>query len=267
MALSGVIFDIRRFCLHDGPGIRTTVFFKGCPLDCCWCHNPEARAPYPETFNLNRENEAVGDRSRQTRIGYSAEVGSVMKELLRDIPFYDQSGGGVTFSGGEPTAQPEFLEAMLQACKEHGLHTAVDTCGHAPYEVFERIIGLTDLFLFDLKVMDSGVHREQTGMSNELILRTFRRLADSARELWVRVPMVPGITDTDGNLDAIAAFLQPMTTVRRISLLPYNKLGEDKIERFQLSRRSLHQSPQTRAELTRKAERFVALGFDVMIGG
>lgn len=264
---TGLIFDIRRFCLHDGPGIRTTVFFKGCPLNCRWCHNPEARAPYPETFTLHPDSKSDSRHHRQTQIGYTTDVETVIAELLRDLPFYEQSGGGVTFSGGEPTSQPEFLEALLRKCKNRGLHTAVDTCGHAPFAIFERINSLTDLYLFDLKVMENDKHREFTGAPNELILENLRKLGEIAREIWIRVPLVPGITDTEENLDAIAEFLRSMTMIRRISLLPYNKLGEDKIERFQLTRRSLSEVPQSREEIAKKSERFTAFGLEVMIGG
>jgi len=266
MAVSGVIFDIRRFCLHDGPGIRTTVFFKGCPLNCCWCHNPEARTSSPETFTLNSEFGSGDTRRRQTQIGYTTDVDTIRQELLRDTPFYDQSGGGVTFSGGEPTAQPEFLEAVLTACKENGLNTAVDTCGHAPSELFDRINPLTDLFLFDLKLMDNRRHQEFTGMPNDLILANLRKVASIAREVWVRVPLIPEITDTEENLEAIAEFLRPLP-IRRINLLPYNKLGEDKIERFHLARKSLNRTPQLRPEIELKAGRFAALGLEVTIGG
>lgn len=266
MAVSGIIFDIRRFCLHDGPGIRTTVFFKGCPLDCCWCHNPEARLPYPEKFNLGSVSNTA-DYRREVQVGHATDVDSVLTELLRDLPFYDQSGGGVTFSGGEPTAQSEFLGDILRACKEHGLHTTIDTCGHAPFEVLERICPLTDLFLFDLKLMDNRAHREHTGMPNDLILSNLNRLAKMGANIWIRVPLVPGMTDTDENLRAIAEFLRHLTSVHRIHLLPYNKLGEDKIARYQLTRTNLNRMTQTRAELVQKAERFTALGFEVKIGG
>jgi pyruvate formate lyase activating enzyme len=267
VSISGIIFDIRRFCLHDGPGIRTTVFFKGCPLDCRWCHNPEARKPYPEVLNLNSASETADSQKREVLVGYAADVESVMKELVRDTAFYDQSGGGVTFSGGEPTAQPEFLEAALRACKQNGLHTTVDTCGYAPFEVLERIRALTDLFLFDLKLMDSQAHREHTGMPNDLILINLNRLAGMGSNVWIRVPLVPEITDTEENLGAMADFLQPLTSIRRINLLPYNKLGEDKIARYRLPRKNIAQMTQTRAELVRKAERFAVLGFEVKIGG
>lgn len=266
MSTSGVIFDIRRFCLHDGPGIRTTVFFKGCPLDCRWCHNPEARDPNPERFDLNPAN-ATGRVQREALVGYATDVETVVDELLRDLPFYEQSGGGVTFSGGEPTAQPEFLEAVLRVCKESGLHTTVDTCGHAPFEVFERIGSLADLYLFDLKLMDNRKHREYTGMPNDLILTNLHRLAEIGCNIWIRVPLVPEITDTEENLSAIAEFLNPLKSIRRIHLLPYNKLGEDKVVRYQLVRRGLSLMPQARHLLEQKAERFARLGFEVKIGG
>lgn len=223
--------------------------------------------PYPETFNLNSANETAGSQKREAQVGYTTDVEPIVKELLRDIPFYDQSGGGVTFSGGEPTAQPEFLEAALRACKDLGLHTTVDTCGYAPFEVFERVCVLTDLFLFDLKLMDNRAHCEHTGMPNDLILANLNRLAGTGSNVWIRVPLVPEITDTEENLSAIAEFLVPLPSIRRVNLLPYNKLGEDKIARYQLARKNLNQMTQTRAALIQKAARFSALGFEVKIGG
>lgn len=196
-----------------------------------------------------------------------ATVASVKAEVMKDEIFYDQSGGGVTCSGGEPMAQIGFLEALLRTGKEVGLHTAVDTCGYAPWGDFERIAPLADLFLFDLKLMDNDEHLKYTGVPNDLILSNLTALAARGNNVIVRVPLVPGITDTANNLEAIAAFLKPLPSLQRISLLPYNKLGEDKIDRYQLSRRRLALEPQSAADLEERAAKLRADGFIVKIGG
>ncbi len=268
MNITGTIFEIRRFAIHDGPGIRTTVFFKGCPLNCAWCHNPEGRCNEVEDFPVRpRDGAPINGELPRTRVGSAVTVAAVMTEVMKDEVFYDQSGGGVTCSGGEPMAQVAFLEALLQAAKEAGLHTAIDTCGYAPWRDFERIIPWADLFLFDVKLMDEGAHLKYTGVSNDLILSNLTALAARGNNVIVRVPLVPGITDTANNLEAIAAFLKPLPSLQRISLLPYNKLGEDKIDRYQLSRRRLALEPQSSADLEEHAAKFRADGFAVKIGG
>lgn len=191
----------------------------------------------------------------------------VLDEVLRDEPFYDESGGGVTFSGGEPMAQPDFLEALLQMSRAWGLHTAVDTCGYAAVEDFAHLRGLVDVFLFDLKLIDRDLHVQYTGLSNERILFNLTELDRMGSKVSVRIPLVPDITDTKDNLEAIASFLEPLESIRQLSLLPYNKLGEDKIARYALSRRPLSLEPQAPEELERRASFFEALGFDVRIGG
>lgn len=269
MEPTGTIFEIRRFAIHDGPGIRTTVFFKGCPLDCWWCHNPEGRSPGVEKLEL-RARKNGGARpggSGQAVIGREVTVAAVMDEVMRDEPFYDQSGGGVTFSGGEPLGQKEFLTALLHASRNRRLHTAVDTCGYAPAADFEEIYDLVDLFLFDLKLMDTEMHREYTGVSNDTILSNLALLADMGNKVIVRIPLVPDITDTPENLEAIAAFLAPLKSIRRISLLPYNKLGEDKTDRYHLPRRRLQLTPQTAEMIEQKAAMFRSLGYEVHVGG
>lgn len=213
----GLLFDIKRFALHDGPGIRTTVFFKGCPLNCWWCHNPESLDP----------EDADGIGSRKT----PAEL---MSEIEKEVIFYDESGGGVTFSGGEPLMQPEFLEALLEDCKAKGIHTALDTTGCVAPDVFNPLVDKVDLFLYDLKLMDDGKHKEYTGMSNQYSLENLKTLARKGKRVIVRFPMIPGITDTEENVKAVAAFVSELKKIRDITILPYHKIAEDKYRRLKL---------------------------------
>lgn len=255
-----LIFDIRRFALDDGPGIRTTVFLKGCPLSCVWCHNPEAMAAgrelacYPDRcvrcsacVAACPEHAIAVDavpqvnRGRCTVCGSCAEVcpslvlrmvgmeyplAELLETVMRDWQFFAASGGGVTFSGGEPTLWPEYLGAALQALKGEGVHTAVQTCGLFDYERFVReILPFVDLVMFDLKLIDPAEHRHYTGRDNTVILENFRRLTGEAGDrLLPRVPLVPGISATEGNLLGIASFLAELEHTR-CSLLPYNPAG------------------------------------------
>lgn len=266
--MTGTIFDIMRYAIHDGPGIRTTVFFKGCPLNCWWCHNPESINAEPETIcvRIGRDGNTPF-REKKQRFGRAVTVGELMAEVTRDIIYYDQSGGGVTFSGGEPLLQPEFLAAALRACRDEDIHTAVDTSGHAPAEVLEGIGDLVDLFLYDLKLMDDAAHVKYTGVGNALILGNLERLAGSGSPVCLRIPMIPGVTDTDDNLDAIERFVRPLKNIRDISLLPYNKLGEDKREKFGLPNRLGKMSAQARPDILAKGRRFFARGYRVRVGG
>ena len=267
--MNGTIFDIKKFAIHDGPGIRTTVFFKGCPLDCWWCHNPEGRKLETETLSVKPGGNTSdsGNAAKTEVIGRDVSVEAVMDEILKDVIFYDQSGGGVTFSGGEPMMQPEFLYMLLQACKENGLNTAVDTSGYAPWVDFEKIYDLVDLFLYDLKLMDDEAHNEYTGVSNELILDNLLRLSSMGNKIEPRIPLIPGITDTEENLEAIARFLTPQKNIRHVVLLPYNRLGEDKFRKFDLTYKAGQLSVQTGDELEDKAEIFRSHGYEVRLGG
>ncbi|MGC8833939.1 MAG: glycyl-radical enzyme activating protein, partial [Armatimonadota bacterium] len=240
---AGLVFNIQRFCLHDGPGIRTTVFFKGCPLNCLWCHNPESQSMHPELlFHADRctgcarcirvcPNSAVELRSAPPvylnrelcrTCGACVEVcpaearavsgrwmtaEEVLAAAERDRRYYTASGGGITLSGGEPTLQLDFAEAVLKLAKAADLHTCVDTCGFAPWEAFERLLPLTDLFLYDLKAISPELHLSTTGADNRPILDNARRLAASGAEIVFRIPVVPGINDSAEELHAIAAFL------------------------------------------------------------
>jgi len=250
--MTGTIFDIKKYAIHDGPGIRTTVFLKGCPMDCWWCHNPEAR------------NDGIGQLAEKTRTVSDFQL---IEEIEKDRIFYDQSGGGVTFSGGEPMAQPGFLTALLKACRNRGIHTAVDTCGFAPAEDFDRVRRLADLFLYDLKMMNSEEHVKYTGVPNDLVRQNLKMLTQKGARVQLRIPLIPGITDTDRNLDAVLAFIKQLPGLSQISILPYNRFGEDKRRRFEIKDRLGKLKVQTRAEVEAAAARFIAGGYEVKIGG
>lgn len=211
----GVVFDIRELTIHDGPGLRTTVFLKGCPLACAWCHNPESRSPKPEV--LHGPN---GDRTA----GRSYRADELAALLNRQAPLL--SDGGVSFSGGEPLTQASFLEAVLERLE--GLHVVLGTTGFAAAENFVRIVRRCDMVLFDLKLLDPVAHRRWTGGDNQLILDNLERLADLGVAYVIRVPLVPGVTDTDANLRAIARHVRRLPGPPRVELLPYNRAAGGK---------------------------------------
>ena len=261
--MTGSVFDIQRFSIHDGPGIRTTVFMKGCNLRCQWCHNPEsfngkAELEYftgkctscgrcvavcpekaisadPEGVRWDRELctlcfscvDACLNEAR-VKVGEEKDSADIMKTVLRDMPFYKNSGGGVTFSGGEPLLQIDFLLEMLKIAKDNGMHTVVETAGNVSEMSLDRVIGLVDLFLFDLKLMDRERHRMATSVSNERILDNLQRLDKAGAEILVRIPVIPGMNDDDENMEATAAFLTGTTSIRRVELLPYHKMADHK---------------------------------------
>ncbi len=266
----GRIFDVQRFSIHDGPGIRTTVFLKGCPLRCRWCHNPEGIRPEPllafepakcigcgaclrvcprQVHRLNGGRHVL-DRARCQLCGACAEacctgaleivgrdatVAEVMAEVLADRCFYDASGGGMTLSGGEPIFQVDFSWALLSAAKAEGLHTAVETCGFAEYPRLRRLLPVTDLWLFDIKAEDDARHEAMTGVPLGPILENLRRLEGEAARLWLRLPLVPGLNDTPGHFDRVAGLVRSMPRIERVELLPYHPLGTGKYERMGLA--------------------------------
>ena len=234
MINSGLIYDIKKYAIHDGPGIRSTVFLKGCPLDCWWCHNPESRQTVPESRKNLRPHKSVPLLSRTTEfVGSKVEAADVMDELRKDVLFYDQSGGGVTFSGGEPMLQPDFLKSMLEICQSEDIHTAVDTSGYVEFDVFERLVPHMDLILYDIKLMDDQLHKKYIGVSNQLILENIQKLNEMDVNIRVRVPLIPGITDTENNLADIIDFLKQETELRDVDVLPFNSMGKSKYERLE----------------------------------
>ena len=216
----GRIFNIQRFSIHDGPGIRTIVFFKGCYMRCAWCCNPESQEYKIQTLVENGKEKTVGQ---------DITVGELMPELLADKPFYRRSGGGVTLSGGEILAQIEFARDLLCACKEAGLHTAVESTANAPFDKIEAILPYLDMYLMDIKHMDSAKHKQYTGVDNGLILQNAKRISQSGQtELIIRTPVVPTFNDTAEEIRAISKFAASLDGVRQHHLLPYHRLGQDK---------------------------------------
>ena len=217
----GRIFNIQRFSIHDGPGIRTIVFLKGCHMRCAWCSNPESQA---------YEIQNMLEGGKEKTIGRDVSVDDIMPEILADLPYYKRSGGGLTLSGGEILAQADFARELLKRAKEEGLHTAVETALNAPYELVESIIPYVDLWLVDIKHLDSLKHREYTGANNERILENIRKLTDTGVDVTVRTPIIPGFNDTSEDVRAISKFAASLRGVREHHLLPFHRLGKDKYD-------------------------------------
>ena len=215
----GRIFNIQRFSIHDGPGIRTIVFFKGCFMRCAWCCNPES-----QSYDI----QVMQENGKEKVVGQDVTVEEILPELLSDENYYRRSGGGITLSGGEVLGQPEFARDLLHACKENGLHTAVESTANAPYASIEKILPYLDLYLMDIKHMDSAKHKEYTGAGNERILENAKTLAESGVELIIRTPVVPGFNDTAEEIRAISRFAASLPGVKEHHLLPYHRLGQDK---------------------------------------
>ncbi len=271
MSEMGLIFDIKKYSINDGPGIRTTVFFQGCPLACQWCHNPESQPRKPVLmYRANRcvlcgecvdvctqhsitiNGTVKTDRATcegcgtcaevcfngaRELSGYQASVDQVMSEVLRDTPFYESSGGGVTFSGGEPLLQHRFLLDLLHACHEHGLHTVVDTSGFAAWDVLNSLREYVDLFLFDLKLMDEERHIRYAGVSNKLILSNLKQLAETGSAVYIRIPLIPGINDDEENLRRSAEFIRALPNITGVELMGYHDLAAAKYQALGLDYR------------------------------
>jgi pyruvate formate lyase activating enzyme len=264
-----MIFDIQRASMHDGPGIRTAVFLKGCPLHCAWCHNPESQSTTQEISFRPESCAACGecvdtclhgahrmvqgihiyDRSLCQKCGDCVEtclyealklagkeqtLEEVMAVVLRDRPFYEQSGGGLTVTGGEPMFQAEFTLELLRAAKAEGLHTCLDTCGWTSQRLFERVLPFVDLFLFDYKATDPETHRKLTGVSNELILSNLDFLIQQGASLRLRCPLVPGINDSSDHFESITALHYRYPGLKGIDLMAYHNIGNAKYERYGL---------------------------------
>lgn len=332
--VTGLVYDIQGYSVHDGPGIRTTVFLKGCPLACPWCHSPESQSFQPQVcfkktscmgadacgrcleacpaHALTREGETEGERCldagasnddarastpqrasaseaalprrRRSRCsdcaacvevcppkafyvcGKEYSVKEALGRVLRDKPFYESSGGGVTLSGGEPLCQIEFAESFLKACHDEGLHTALDTTGYAPASSIERVLPYTDLFLYDLKHLDSAKHRQATGVPNERILDNARLIASRGGKIQVRVPLIPQFNDSKENLEATAGFCKELRdALTCVQLLPYHTLGVAKHERLQHGEKVFVATPMSDKRAEQISMVFEAKGIDTVI--
>ncbi|MEG6511700.1 trans-4-hydroxy-L-proline dehydratase activase [Desulforamulus ruminis] len=260
------IFNIQKFCIHDGPGIRTTVFFKGCPLSCLWCHNPESQNFSKEIFYhpekcvqcgqcltkckqgaVERQGEILTqDRRKCVACGECTDFCShnareiagreysldeLLAEIEKDRPFYEQSKGGVTLSGGEALCQIDFVADLVKACQKRGISVAVDTCGQVPFSSFERILDFVDIFLYDIKIMDPVLHEKYAGQSNRLILENLRRLVERGARVYLRLPLIEGVNTQDDNIREVIAFIKGMN-LPLIHLLPYHDMGKSKYLRL-----------------------------------
>jgi len=226
------------YSIHDGPGIRTTVFFKGCPLSCKWCHNPEGFNPNlqkvfipQKCIHCGRCNKTCPTGAREI-IGKEITVPELMKEINKDLPFYEQSNGGVTFSGGEPLYQPEFLLEILEQCRKDCINTAIDTCGYCDTGVLLKAAEAANYFLYDLKFINSSKHEKFCGMPNDLILKNLECLAGTKSKLLIRIPVIPGINDDIREMSGIFEFIKDFNNIETIHLLPYHNIHTDKYKKI-----------------------------------
>ncbi|MBM3908290.1 MAG: glycyl-radical enzyme activating protein [Gemmatimonadetes bacterium] len=289
-APSGLVFNVQRFSVHDGPGIRTTIFLKGCPLACTWCHNPESQELAPTFVRLRHRcmqcgrcteaelasdtvfNKAACDvadcpTGALQLVGERISADALVVRVLRDRTFFETSGGGVTLSGGEPLVQAPFAIDSLKRLRAEGVHTALDTCGFASWEHLRDAAEHADLVLYDLKLMDPARHETATGVSNARILTNLSALCSLHQAVWVRIPVIPGVNDDEANIDATAAFVSALPRLGQVSLLPYHPTAEPKFAR--VGKHYTHHGTATpsNAHLEAIAARFRARGLPTSIGG
>jgi pyruvate formate lyase activating enzyme len=266
--MQGIVFDIKRFAVHDGPGIRTTVFLKGCPLKCLWCHNPEGIVHEPVSTVKKVKLDGFEFNQAETA-GQLMDSQFIVKQIVRDRLFMEDSGGGVTFSGGEPTFQPEFLLALLQECKKEGLHTAVDTSGFAAQSVYKEILPYTDIFLFDLKHANPQKHIDATGVTLQSIIDNLAFVLSRKKRVRIRIPVIPGFNFNENDMMDILLLLKSLTgNIEQIDLLPYHTIARNKYKRFNIeSRMPENVKGLKKEDLHAFVDLFKQDGFRVKIGG
>ncbi|PLW99137.1 MAG: glycyl-radical enzyme activating protein [Marinilabiliales bacterium] len=265
--MEGIIFDIKRFALHDGPGIRTTVFFKGCPMRCWWCHNPEGIDP--ESTLINKE-VAMGEKriTVKQELGKAYTVEALVQELEKDRVFMDESNGGITLSGGEPLLQHEFIMELLPILKQRGFHVTIDTCGYVNSVVMAASMPFADLYLFDIKHMNESEHLKYTGAMLSTVLKNLRLVADSGGRIRVRIPYIPSINGTDEIAVKYLSTLQPIATaVDAVDILPYHKIAANKYVRFNMENKMDGIAEPDEEQTNAFAEVFRNAGYKVTIGG
>jgi len=297
----GLIFNIQRFSVHDGPGIRTLIFMKGCPLKCIWCCNPESQSikkeimftedrclgcgncsqHCPSSAIQMKEGKPFIDKNKCTLCGVCAQVcptqatemigeemtvDEVMEEVLKDTNFYYRSGGGITITGGEPLVQPKFVRNLLRKCKEHGINTAIETCGYVQWDILETILEYIDLILFDIKHMNSKKHKQYTGVNNEMILQNLSNLEKFKKGIIIRVPVIPGHNDSIKNMKEIASFARRLK-IKEIHLLPYHRLGKNKYKRMKKRYNLEGIEALSKDSISKQKEVFLKNGFITKIEG
>jgi len=258
MKVKGRIFDIQRFSIHDGPGIRTIVFLKGCMLRCKWCSNPESQEFGIQTMMVQGKSKIIGN---------DVTVEEVMEEIKKDLPYYRRSGGGLTLSGGEALCQPEFAVALLKTCQEYGINTAMESTAYADFDVIKKYLPYLDVYLMDIKHMNSKKHEEFISKPNELILANARKIAETGAHLIIRVPVIPTFNHTKEEIKEIADFAKTLPGVKELHLLPYHRLGQDKYEGLGREYSLAHLKPLSNEYMEMLLETAKTSGLHCQIGG